>query len=126
MENTNVVTEEIKNEVEKPVIETVAVNEKKGFHPIQAIKDKKEKFVENHPVAAARIEKGARITGNVISFAAGVGLAVLAVKAINGDNGDNSENPETAESDEIIIDGEYTVTEQEETEANASENVVES
>lgn len=122
MENTSVVTEEVTEvKVERPVVETVAVTEKKGIHPIQAIKDKKEKFKEEHPVAAARIKKGAEITKNVVCFAAGVGLAVGVVKVLNGD----SENPE-AESNETIIDGEYTVTEQE-TEADASEeNIVES
>ena len=64
-----------------------AEGEKKGFHPIQWVKEKKEKFVEEHPVAARRIGKAKDIgTGIVIGGAVMFGTLAAIGKAADGDS----------------------------------------
>ena len=47
--------------------------EKKGFHPIQAVKDKKAQFEKDHPVATRRLKRA----GDIGKGAALGGLAVF-------------------------------------------------
>ena len=77
--------------LEEEFEEEVEVKKKKGFHPIQAIKEFKKDFEKNHPVAAKRIEKGCDI-------AKGVGLGAVAtvtVLAAIGKSQDGSDGNET-------------------------------
>lgn len=85
----------------------VKTDEKKGFHPIQALKAKKAEFDEKHPKIASGLNTAGKVAAGVGIGAVGT-IAVLAsiAKATNDANADSDEADETDDDD--IIDSEAT------------------
>lgn len=93
------------NGAENPPAE-VKTDEKKGFHPIQALKAKKAEFDEKHPKIASGLNTAGKVAAGVGIGAVGT-IAVLAsiAKATNDAKADSDEADET---DDDIIDSEAT------------------
>lgn len=93
------------NGAENPPAE-VKTDEKKGFHPIQALKAKKAEFDEKHPKIASGLNTAGKVAAGVGIGAVGT-IAVLATIAKSA-NDANADSDEADETDDDIIDSEAT------------------
>lgn len=80
-------------------------DDKKGFHPIQALKNKVAEFSENNPKVVSGVKTVGKVAGGVVIGAVGT-VAVLASIAAKKGIEENQDDDSCDDEDDNIIDTE--------------------
>jgi len=100
--------QEQENDQDNAGVPAEVPDEKKGFHPIQGIKNWGHNFAENHPNVVSGAKTAVKVGVGVVVGAVGTVTVLASVAAKNGQAVEDDDSDYNQDDDESVVDSTAT------------------